>query len=89
PDQLDWHGSMEAYADDMGRIYEGNVVACVYNLTDPADPTDPTGPTGNPPDRAATTGPYEPPIAFRMSRVSSSIARRTVSRSSVVFFPTW
>ncbi|SEL73849.1 UDP-N-acetylmuramoylalanine--D-glutamate ligase [Streptacidiphilus jiangxiensis] len=36
PDHLDWHGSMEAYAADKGRIYEGNVVACVYNVADPA-----------------------------------------------------
>ncbi|MFJ9771523.1 UDP-N-acetylmuramoyl-L-alanine--D-glutamate ligase [Kitasatospora sp. NPDC101157] len=36
PDHLDWHGSMEAYAADKGRIYEGNAVACVYNLADPA-----------------------------------------------------
>ncbi|MET9736246.1 UDP-N-acetylmuramoyl-L-alanine--D-glutamate ligase [Streptomyces sp. NPDC006458] len=36
PDHLDWHGSMEAYARDKGRIYEGNRVACVYN----ADATD-------------------------------------------------
>ncbi|MFD9304158.1 UDP-N-acetylmuramoyl-L-alanine--D-glutamate ligase [Streptomyces sp. NPDC060048] len=36
PDHLDWHGSMEAYAADKGRIYEGNSVACVYNA-DPAD----------------------------------------------------
>ncbi|GAA2153711.1 UDP-N-acetylmuramoyl-L-alanine--D-glutamate ligase [Kitasatospora kazusensis] len=36
PDHLDWHGSMEAYAADKGRIYEGNQVACVYNLADPA-----------------------------------------------------
>ncbi|MQS11849.1 UDP-N-acetylmuramoyl-L-alanine--D-glutamate ligase [Streptomyces kaniharaensis] len=36
PDHLDWHGSMEAYAAAKGRIYEGNVVACVYNLADPA-----------------------------------------------------
>ncbi|WP_030262828.1 UDP-N-acetylmuramoyl-L-alanine--D-glutamate ligase [Streptomyces sp. NRRL B-24484] len=36
PDHLDWHGSMEAYAADKGRIYEGNEVACVYNLADPA-----------------------------------------------------
>lgn len=35
PDHLDWHGSMEAYAADKGRIYEGNVVACVYNPADP------------------------------------------------------
>lgn len=31
PDHLDWHGSMDAYAADKGRIYEGNRVACVYN----------------------------------------------------------
>ncbi|AGS69010.1 UDP-N-acetylmuramoyl-L-alanyl-D-glutamate synthetase [Streptomyces collinus Tu 365] len=35
PDHLDWHGSMEAYAADKGRIYEGNQVACVYNTADP------------------------------------------------------
>ncbi|MFE6225674.1 MULTISPECIES: UDP-N-acetylmuramoyl-L-alanine--D-glutamate ligase [unclassified Streptomyces] len=35
PDHLDWHGSMEAYAADKGRIYEGNQVACVYNVADP------------------------------------------------------
>ncbi|MEU7644012.1 UDP-N-acetylmuramoyl-L-alanine--D-glutamate ligase [Streptomyces huasconensis] len=36
PDHLDWHGSMEAYAADKGRIYEGNHVACVYNVSDKA-----------------------------------------------------
>ncbi|MFH9980230.1 UDP-N-acetylmuramoyl-L-alanine--D-glutamate ligase [Streptomyces sp. NPDC017179] len=36
PDHLDWHGSMEAYAADKGRIYEGNRVACVYNVADRA-----------------------------------------------------
>ncbi|MFC3346386.1 UDP-N-acetylmuramoyl-L-alanine--D-glutamate ligase [Streptomyces echinoruber] len=36
PDHLDWHGSMEAYAADKGRIYEGNKVACVYNAADKA-----------------------------------------------------
>ncbi|MGW7430802.1 UDP-N-acetylmuramoyl-L-alanine--D-glutamate ligase [Streptomyces sp. NPDC054861] len=36
PDHLDWHGSMQAYAADKGRIYEGNTVACVYNAADPA-----------------------------------------------------
>lgn len=36
PDHLDWHGSMEAYAKDKGRIYEGNRVACVYNVADKA-----------------------------------------------------
>ncbi|MEU7277703.1 UDP-N-acetylmuramoyl-L-alanine--D-glutamate ligase [Streptomyces sp. NPDC045431] len=35
PDHLDWHGSMEAYAADKGRVYEGNRVACVYNVQDP------------------------------------------------------
>ncbi|WKK22405.1 UDP-N-acetylmuramoyl-L-alanine--D-glutamate ligase [Streptomyces olivoreticuli] len=34
PDHLDWHGSMQAYAADKGRIYEGNQVACVYNVSD-------------------------------------------------------
>ncbi|MFC8830749.1 UDP-N-acetylmuramoyl-L-alanine--D-glutamate ligase [Streptomyces sp. NPDC057137] len=34
PDHLDWHGSMEAYTADKGRIYEGNTVACVYNVAD-------------------------------------------------------
>lgn len=36
PDHLDWHGSMEAYAADKGRIYEGNQIACVYNVGDKA-----------------------------------------------------
>ncbi|MEW1692719.1 UDP-N-acetylmuramoyl-L-alanine--D-glutamate ligase [Streptomyces sp. NPDC091265] len=36
PDHLDWHGSMEAYVADKGRIYEGNTVACVYNAADGA-----------------------------------------------------
>jgi UDP-N-acetylmuramoylalanine--D-glutamate ligase len=36
PDHLDWHGGMEAYAADKGRIYEGNRVACVYNAADKA-----------------------------------------------------
>ncbi|MCX4232976.1 UDP-N-acetylmuramoyl-L-alanine--D-glutamate ligase [Streptomyces sp. NPDC020707] len=36
PDHLDWHGSMEAYAADKGRVYEGNQVACVYNVADGA-----------------------------------------------------
>ncbi|MEO3753046.1 UDP-N-acetylmuramoyl-L-alanine--D-glutamate ligase [Streptomyces sp. B6B3] len=39
PDHLDWHGSMEAYAADKGRVYEGNVAACVYNVADPATET--------------------------------------------------
>ncbi|MGH3311487.1 MAG: UDP-N-acetylmuramoyl-L-alanine--D-glutamate ligase, partial [Streptomyces sp.] len=36
PDHLDWHGSMDAYAADKGRVYEGNRIACVYNCADPA-----------------------------------------------------
>ncbi|MFJ4573533.1 UDP-N-acetylmuramoyl-L-alanine--D-glutamate ligase [Streptomyces sp. NPDC088846] len=36
PDHLDWHGSMEAYVADKGRIYEGNRVACVYNAAEKA-----------------------------------------------------
>ncbi|XUM00620.1 UDP-N-acetylmuramoyl-L-alanine--D-glutamate ligase [Streptomyces venezuelae ATCC 10712] len=36
PDHLDWHGTMEAYAADKGRIYEGNRIACVYNVADQA-----------------------------------------------------
>jgi UDP-N-acetylmuramoylalanine--D-glutamate ligase len=35
PDHLDWHGSMDAYARDKGKIYEGCEVACVYNVADP------------------------------------------------------
>lgn len=34
-DHLDWHGSLEAYAADKGRIYQGVEVACVYNSADP------------------------------------------------------
>jgi UDP-N-acetylmuramoylalanine--D-glutamate ligase len=36
PDHLDWHGSMAAYAADKARVYQGNTVACVYNVADPA-----------------------------------------------------
>lgn len=36
PDHLDWHGSMEAYVADKGRIYAGNQIACVYNAADKA-----------------------------------------------------
>ena len=36
PDHLDWHGSMQSYADDKGRIYQGVQRACVYNVQDPA-----------------------------------------------------
>lgn len=35
PDHLDWHGSLEAYAADKGRIFERAQVACVYNVADP------------------------------------------------------
>jgi UDP-N-acetylmuramoylalanine--D-glutamate ligase len=34
-DHVDWHGSLEAYARDKGRIYENARRACVYNLEDP------------------------------------------------------
>lgn len=33
-DHLDWHGSIEAYTRDKGRIYENVQVACVYNVAD-------------------------------------------------------
>ena len=36
PDHLDWHGSLDAYAADKGRIFERAQVACVYNLADRA-----------------------------------------------------
>jgi len=35
PDHLDWHGSLEAYAADKGRIYARAQVACVYDAGDP------------------------------------------------------
>lgn len=35
PDHLDWHGSLDAYAADKGRIFERAQIACVYNLADP------------------------------------------------------
>ena len=35
PDHLDWHGSLDAYAADKGRIFERAQVACVYNASDP------------------------------------------------------
>ncbi|ROS28215.1 UDP-N-acetylmuramoyl-L-alanine--D-glutamate ligase [Cellulomonas sp. PhB150] len=34
-DHLDWHGDLEQYAADKGRIYERAQVACIYNLADP------------------------------------------------------
>lgn len=36
PDHVDWHGSLEAYAADKGRVYSNTQVACVYNEQDPA-----------------------------------------------------
>lgn len=36
PDHLDWHGTLNAYAEDKGRIYQGVQQACVYNVEDPA-----------------------------------------------------
>ncbi|WP_328995027.1 UDP-N-acetylmuramoyl-L-alanine--D-glutamate ligase [Kribbella sp. NBC_01245] len=36
PDHVDWHGSMDAYAADKGRIYENCQVACIYNVADEA-----------------------------------------------------
>ncbi|WP_237565724.1 UDP-N-acetylmuramoyl-L-alanine--D-glutamate ligase [Ornithinimicrobium cerasi] len=35
PDHLDWHGSLDAYADAKARVYERTQVACVYNVQDP------------------------------------------------------
>jgi UDP-N-acetylmuramoylalanine--D-glutamate ligase len=34
PDHVDWHGSLEAYAADKGRIFTGCRLACVYNVAD-------------------------------------------------------
>jgi UDP-N-acetylmuramoylalanine--D-glutamate ligase len=34
-DHLDWYSSMQEYAADKGRIYEGVQRACVYNVADP------------------------------------------------------
>ncbi|MCL1900104.1 MAG: UDP-N-acetylmuramoyl-L-alanine--D-glutamate ligase, partial [Promicromonosporaceae bacterium] len=34
-DHLDWHGTMEAYGNDKGRIYEHATAACLYNVQDP------------------------------------------------------
>ncbi|SKC79469.1 UDP-N-acetylmuramoyl-L-alanine--D-glutamate ligase [Krasilnikoviella flava] len=34
-DHLDWHGSLEAYAADKGRVYARAQLACVYNTADP------------------------------------------------------
>ncbi|HEY0474231.1 MAG TPA: UDP-N-acetylmuramoyl-L-alanine--D-glutamate ligase [Kribbella sp.] len=35
PDHLDWHGSLDAYTLDKGRVYQNCQVACVYNVADP------------------------------------------------------
>ncbi|MFC8921561.1 UDP-N-acetylmuramoyl-L-alanine--D-glutamate ligase [Cellulosimicrobium sp. NPDC057127] len=34
PDHLDWHGGLDAYAADKGRVFEDARVACVYNVAD-------------------------------------------------------
>lgn len=34
-DHLDWHGSLDAYAQAKGRVYEHVERACVYNVEDP------------------------------------------------------
>ncbi|WP_069387773.1 UDP-N-acetylmuramoyl-L-alanine--D-glutamate ligase [Cellulosimicrobium cellulans] len=34
PDHLDWHGGLDAYAADKGRVFEDAQVACVYNAAD-------------------------------------------------------
>ena len=39
PDHLDWHGTVDAYAAAKGKAYQGNQVACVYNVADPATET--------------------------------------------------
>jgi UDP-N-acetylmuramoylalanine--D-glutamate ligase len=36
PDHVDWHGSLDAYAKDKGRIFENCQIACVYNVADQA-----------------------------------------------------
>jgi UDP-N-acetylmuramoylalanine--D-glutamate ligase len=35
-DHLDWYSSMDDYAADKGRIFQGVERACVYNVADPA-----------------------------------------------------
>jgi UDP-N-acetylmuramoylalanine--D-glutamate ligase len=34
-DHVDWHGSMDAYIADKGRVYARTQMACVYNVADP------------------------------------------------------
>jgi len=36
PDHVDWHGSLDAYAQAKGRVYENCQIACVYNVADEA-----------------------------------------------------
>lgn len=33
-DHLDWHGTLEAYVADKGKIYQGTQQACLYNSAD-------------------------------------------------------
>ncbi len=33
-DHLDWHGSLDKYASDKGKIYNNTKVACIYNSLD-------------------------------------------------------
>ncbi|MGA8852444.1 MAG: Mur ligase family protein, partial [Aeromicrobium sp.] len=35
PDHLDWHGGLDAYTADKGRVYARTQIACVYNVEDP------------------------------------------------------
>ncbi|MCI0688201.1 MAG: UDP-N-acetylmuramoyl-L-alanine--D-glutamate ligase [Sporichthyaceae bacterium] len=35
PDHLDWHGTLTGYSAAKGKVYQGNQVACVYNVADP------------------------------------------------------
>lgn len=34
PDHIDWHGSLERYIRDKGRIFERVATACVFNIAD-------------------------------------------------------
>ncbi|MDR2704009.1 MAG: UDP-N-acetylmuramoyl-L-alanine--D-glutamate ligase [Cellulomonadaceae bacterium] len=35
PDHIDWHGSLDEYANAKGKIYQGIEVAGIYNVADP------------------------------------------------------
>jgi UDP-N-acetylmuramoylalanine--D-glutamate ligase len=35
PDHVDWHGSLAAYRQDKGLVYERTELACIYNVADP------------------------------------------------------